>query len=235
MREANRSLRHAGTGAASLVLLSGCMTATLEEDRTLTTAIADHEAVVLLAKPHVEGITAEDEFMDCVGDKMARHRHIRVQPNNDFVDSMFPWLEPSTAPQRPEGVTKLLAKDVVAQRIVDSGVRYLIWVDGATKQTDSGGSITCTLGPAGGGCIGFGWWEKESDYQAIVWDLNTARTAGSVSTNVTGTSALVGVLVPLPFIARVQGTACDRLAEQLGAFLKGDDIPAPKAVKSAGS
>jgi len=235
MREACRSLRHAGTGAASLLLLSGCMTATLEEDRTLTTAIADHEAVVLLAKPHVEGITAEDEFMDCVGDKMARQRHIKVQPNDTFVDSMFPWLEPSTAPQRPEGVTKLLAKDVVAQRIVDSGVRYLIWVDGATRQTDSGGSITCTLGPAGGGCIGFGWWEKESDYEAVVWDLNTARTAGSVSTNVTGTSALVGVLVPLPFIARVQGTACDRLAEQLGAFLKGDDIPAPKAEKSSGS
>jgi hypothetical protein len=235
MREACRSLRHAGTGAASLMLLSGCMTATLEEDRTLTTAIADHEAVVLLAKPHVEGITAEDDFMDCVGDKMARHRHIKVQPNDSFVDSMFPWLEPSTAPQRPEGVTKLLAKDVVAQRIVESGVRYLIWVDGATRQTDSGGSITCTLGPTGGGCIGFGWWEKESDYEAIVWDLNTARTAGSVSTNVTGTSALVGVLVPLPFIARVQGTACDRLADQLGAFLKGDDIPVSKAGKSSGT
>jgi hypothetical protein len=235
MREACQSVRHAGTGAASLLLLSGCMTATLEEDRTLSTAIADHEAVVLLAKPHVEGITAEDDFMDCVGEKMARQRHIKVQPNDTFVDSMFPWLEPSTAPQRPEGVTKLLAKDVVAQRIVDSGVRYLIWVDGATRQTDSGGSITCTLGPAGGGCIGFGWWEKESDYEAVVWDLNTARTAGSVSTNVTGTSALVGVLVPLPFIARVQGTACDRLADQLGAFLKGDDIPAPKAEKSSGS
>ena len=68
-----------------------------------------------------------------------------------------------------------------------------------------------------------------SDYEAIVWDLNTAKTAGSVSTNVTGTSALVGVLVPLPFIARVQGTACDRLAGQLGAFLKGEDIPATPA------
>ena len=58
-----------------------------------------------------------------------------------------------------------------------------------------------------------------------MWDLDTARTAGSVSTNVTGTSALVGVIVPLPFIARVQGTACDRLAGQLGSFLKGEDIP----------
>jgi hypothetical protein len=205
------------------------MTATLEESRNTSTAIQAHEAVVLLAKPHVEGITAEDEFMDCVGNKMSRQTGIQVVANDQFVDSMFPWLEPSTAPQRPEGVTKLLAKDVVADRIAESGVRYIVWIDGATRQTDSGGSITCTLGPAGGGCIGFGWWEKESDYEAIVWDLTSAKTAGSVSTNVTGTSALVGVVVPLPFIARVQGTACDRLAGQLGSFLKGEDIPAAAA------
>jgi hypothetical protein len=218
-----RPLRQAGAGAAALFLVAGCMTARLEESRNTTTSIAAHEAVVLLAKPHVEGITAEDDFMDCVGDKMAKSTGIQVVPNDAFVDSMFPWLEPSTAPQRPEGVTRLLARDLVADRIAESGVRYLIWVDGATRQIDSGGSITCTIGPAGGGCIGFGWWEKESDYQAVVWDINTAKTAGSVSTNVTGTSALVGVLVPLPFIARVQGTACDRLATQLGAFLRGDD------------
>lgn len=224
-----QTVRHAGTGAAALLLLSGCMTARLEEDRQGTTSIAAHEAVVLLAKPHVEGITAEDDFMDCVANKMAKTTGIQVRANDDFVDSMFPWLEPSTAPQRPEGITKLLARDVVADRVAESGIRYLIWIDGATRQTDSGGSITCTLGPAGGGCIGFGWWEKESDYQAIVWDITTAKSAGSVSTNVTGTSALVGVIVPLPFIARVQGTACDRLATQLGSFLRGDDpsvIPA---------
>ena len=229
MRLTGRSMVRAGTGAATLVLLSGCMTAELDENRNLSTSIASHEAIVLLAKPHVEGISAEDEFMDCVGEKMTRQTGIQVRPNDEFVDSMFPWLEPSTAPQRPEGVTKLLSKDVVADRIAQSGVRYIVWVDGSTRQTDSGGSITCTLGPAGGGCIGFGWWEKESDYEATVWDLNTARTAGSVSTNVTGTSALVGVILPLPFIARVQGTACDRLAGQLSAFLKGEDIPAEAA------
>jgi hypothetical protein len=31
--------------------------------------------------------------------------------------------------------------------------------------------------------------------------------------------------VPLPFIARVQGTACDRLAEQLQSFFQGDGNP----------
>lgn len=223
----NRSLLSAGAGAAILLLLPGCMTARLEETRNTMTAIASHEAVVLLAKPHVEGITAEDDFMDCVGNKMASSGGIQVRPNDAFVDSMFPWLEPSTAPQRPEGVTKLLSRDVVADRVAESGVRYIIWIDGATRQTDSGGSLTCAWAGGAGGCFGFGWWEKESDYQAVVWDLTTARTAGSVSTNVTGTSALVGVVVPLPFIARVQGAACDRLAAQLGAFLRGEDPSAP--------
>ena len=73
------------------------------------------------------------------------------------------------------------------------------------------------------GCIGFGWWEKQSDYQATIWDLRTAKSAGSISTNVTGTSAIVGLIVPLPFIARVQGTACDRMAGQLRTFLTGGD------------
>jgi hypothetical protein len=214
------SVAQRGNGIAGAV---GLHDGEVEESRNVTTSIESHEAVVLLAKPHVEGITAEDKFMDCVGDKMSATMGIKVKPNDEFVDSMFPWLEPSTAPQRPEGVTRLLARDVVAERVAQSGVRYIIWIDGVTRQTDSGGSITCTLGPAGGGCIGFGWWEKESDYQAVVWDLTTAKTAGSVSTNVVGTSALLGVLVPLPFIARVQGAACDRLAAQLGAFLRGED------------
>ena len=230
----NRTVCFAGACASLPIMLSGCMTAELQESRNTSTAITAHEAVVLLAKPHVEGVTAEDDFMDCVGNKMASSGKIRVQPNDAFVDSMFPWFEPSTAPQRPEGVTRLLARDVVADRIAESGVRYLIWVDGATRKTDSGGSITCSIGPAGGGCLGFGWWEKESDYEAVVWDLSTARTAGSVSTNVTGTSALVGVLVPLPFIARVQGAACDRLATQLTAFLRGEDPSAP-SVPSGGT
>ena len=105
-RETISSLRNAGIGSAALVLLSGCMTAKLEEDRTMATQIADHEAVVLLAKPHVEGITAEDDFMDCVGDKMARSKGIQVRPNDTFVDSMFPWLEPSTAPWSPTASPK---------------------------------------------------------------------------------------------------------------------------------
>ena len=71
--------------------------------------------------------------------------------------------------------------------------------------------------------------EKESDYEATIWDLQQARSAGTVGTNVTGTSAIVGAVIPIPFIARVEGTACNRLSEQLRGFFTGGGEP-PTAV-----
>jgi len=47
------SLR-AVTVVSAACLVSACMTAKLEESRTLETGIATGEAVVLLAQPHVE-------------------------------------------------------------------------------------------------------------------------------------------------------------------------------------
>ena len=211
-----------------VVFVSGCMQARIEESRELATPVAKGERVVILAKPQIEGSGAEDSFMDCVSDEMASGRHgIAVHDNNEFVDKMFPWFEPSTAPARPEALSALLARPGVAERVTDSGVRYVVWLDGSTRKTDGGGSLACGAAPGGAGCIGFGWWQKESAYEATIWDLKQAKSAGSVGTNVTGTSAIVGAIVPLPFIARVQATACNRMAAQLHSFFTGTDgIPA---------
>lgn len=224
-------LVNARLGIPVLVLLtlgsSGCMRAQVVESREFATAIRAGEAIVLLAKPHVEGTGTEDDFTDCVGHDLAGGKTpFKVQDNEQFVDQLFPWFEPSTAPTRPEGLAALIARPRVAEQIARSGVRYVVWFDGVTRKTDGGGSIACGAGPGGAGCIGFGWWEKESDYVATIWDLQETRSAGTVSTNVTGTSALVGAVVPLPFIARVQGTACNRMASQLRSFLRGDDMAA---------
>ena len=207
---------------ALALLGAGCMSARIEESRELPTQIAAGEAVVILAKPQVEGAAAEDDFMDCVGRGLASgERPVAVRDNDAFVDGLFPWFEPATAPSRPEAVTQVLARPGVSERIAASGVRYLVWLDGATRKTDGGGSLACGAAPGAAGCVGFGWWEKESDFQATIWDLKSAKSAGSVGTNVTGTSAIIGAVVPLPFIARVEGTACKRLAAQLQSFFQG--------------
>ena len=152
------------SGAVLLLLLTvtfmglgGCMSARIEESRELPTQIASGEAVVILAKPQIEGTSAEDEFMDCVGRGLASGPNpIPVHDNNRFVDSLFPWFEPATAPSRPEAVTQLLARPGVSERVAESGVRYLVWLDGGTRKIDGGGSIACGAAPGAAGCIGFG-------------------------------------------------------------------------------
>jgi hypothetical protein len=198
------------------------MQARVEESREMPTKIAQGEAVVILAKPQIEGAGAEDGFMDCVSDGLkGGGEAITVHGNNDFVDKMFPWFEPGTAPAKPEAIATLLTKPGVSEKVADSGVRYVVWLDGSTQKTDGGGSIACGAAPGAAGCIGFGWWEKESAYEATIWDLKQAKSAGSVGTNVTGTSAIIGAVVPLPFIARVQSAACNRMADQLRSFFSG--------------
>ncbi len=214
--------------AVTLVLsvaLPGCMQSRTEESRELHTKIEKTESVVVLAKPQIEGAAAEDGFLDCVGHGLAGHGAgaISVRPNVAFVDSMFPWFEPGTAPTRPEAVAALLTRPGVSERIATSGVRYIVWLDGGTQKTDGGGSIACAAAPGAAGCLGFGWWENESNYEATVWDLKQAKSAGSIDTNVTGTSAIIGAIVPLPFIARVQNLACNRMAGQLRTFFSGSD------------
>jgi hypothetical protein len=204
-----------------LALLSGCMQARIEESRELATPLAKGERVVILAKPQIEGSGAEDEFMDCVGENLSEGKKLAVHDNNEFVDRMFPWFEPSTAPAKAEAMSALLARPGVSEQISESGVRYVVWLDGGTRKTDGGGSLACGAAPGGAGCIGFGWWQKESAYEATIWDLKQAKSAGSVGTNVTGTSAIVGAIVPLPFIARVQATACNRMSNQLRSFFTG--------------
>ena len=204
------------------LLLAGCLRARVDESRELATAIAASESVVVLAKPQVEGAAAESEFLDCVGERIKGRDHsIAVHPNESFTDKLFPWFEPGTVPTRPEPVALVLAQPGVSEQVAATGVRYVVWLDGGTRRTDSGGSLACGVAPGAAGCIGFGWWEKESQYEATIWDLKQSKSVGSVGTNVSGTSAVVGAIVPLPFIARVEGTACNRLGDQLRSFLAG--------------
>jgi hypothetical protein len=207
--------------------LGGCMRARVDESRELETAIQRGESVVVLAKPQIEGAGAEGPFLDCVSKRIAGgDKAIAVHSNEAFADRMFPWFEPGTVPTRAEGLSTVLAQPGVSEQVAATGVRYIVWLDGGTRRTDGGGSLACGAAPGAAGCIGFGWWEKESAYEATVWDIKQSKSVGSVGTSVTGTSAIVGAIVPLPFIARVQGTACARMGEQLRNFLVGAETGA---------
>jgi hypothetical protein len=208
------------TAAASLGLLQACVTSRVENSRENVTGIGADEAVVIMAKSYHLGNETEANYIDCIEDSLAGgKRGLNVIPHKQFVDSLFPWFEPRTAPAETKGLTALMERPGVADRIREQGVRYIVWLDGDTDKVAGGGSLSCAAGPGGGGCFGFAWWQKNADYNASVWDLQELESAGSVSADVSGTSFLPALVIPIPLIARTQAAACKGLARQLRIFI----------------
>jgi len=210
--------------AVAGITLSGCITSRVEDARESETGIAAGEAVVVMAKSYHLGNETEEKYIRCVEKALGNgNNKLRVIPHRSFVDSLFPWFEPRTAPAETKHLPKLMANPGVVERIAEQKVRYIIWLDGDTERVAGGGSLSCAAGPGGGGCFGFAWWQNDADYQASIWDLSELESAGTVTTDVSGTSFLPALVIPIPLIARTQTKACKALAGQLQQFITSGD------------
>jgi hypothetical protein len=199
-----------------IVLFTGCVTARIEQSRQNVAGLNDGESVVILPRRQHNREGPEDSFIACLNSKLKRGRKsVRVFPEQDFLDNLFPWFEPRIAPATPDKLVEILARPGVTERLLDTRVRYLVWVVGDTDNVGSGGALSCVVGPAGGGCFGLAWWEKDSEYEVSIWDLRNAESVGTISADVSGTSYLPALILPIPLIARTESTACKELAQQL--------------------
>ena len=201
-------------------LLASCTTTTVDEYRENNTLLSlqDTEQVVVLGRRHYAEYETEPGFIDCIGKKLHTNKRISVIPEAEFVDILYPWFEPRTAPLNLERLGKMLNEPMIAKRIKDQGLHYIIWIDGSTETTDQGGSISCAIGLGGGGCYGFTTWEKTGSYEAIIWNLNQLNENGRVSVEAKGSSYVIAVGIPIPIIAKVQSQACKGIGQQLSTF-----------------
>jgi hypothetical protein len=206
-----------------LVLTStgGCVTSTVQQVREANTGMTEGESIVILGRRNrPSSDETELKFIGCVSDNLAKGGDpVNVIDEQMFRDALFPWFEPRTAPAKTSDLPELMATPVLAERLQEIGLRYLVWIDGSTVRTDSGGSMTCSVTTAGAGCFGFLSWENDSSYEATVWDVRNGNAVGRVSSDAVGTSYMPAIVVPLPFIARVQNSACTSLAGQLKTFI----------------
>lgn len=229
-----RSSKHQSAGRRAPVLLSlstvvvavlstsGCVTSTIEQVRESETGMTDGDSVVVLGRRNRPSQTqTELDFIECVSENMEDGtRGVAVITEQEFMDALFPWFEPRTAPLNTNELPGLLQQPALAERIREIGLKYLIWVEGSTRRTSQTGSLSCTATPGGAGCFGFLTWDNDSNYEASIWNAHTAKTAGRISSEAAGTSYIPAVVVPIPIIARVQTSACTKLAEQLKAFIQ---------------
>ena len=206
-----------------VVLLASCTSTTVDEFRQGATGSNSDESVVILGRRHSSDYETRAEFVDCVGERMTTGNDaLSVIPEKQFVDAMFPWFEPRTAPLRTRDLERLMSEPVVADKMAEFGVRYMVWLDGFTETSGRTGTISCTVGPGGAGCFGFGSWEDDSTFDARVWDVASLQNVGTISTDATGQSYVPALVIPIPLIARVEANACIRLADQLKQFVNGE-------------
>ena len=208
----------------TITLTSACVTSTVDEmvfNEPLE-GIGD-SSVVILGRRHASDYETEPDFIECVGDHIAvRDKSIRVIGELEFINTLYPWFEPRTAPLHPKDIERLMLQEPVAQKMAELKTEYMIWIDGSTVRGDSSGSMTCAIGPGGGGCFGFGTWSDDANYEATIWDFTDRVEVGRVNTSATGQSYMPAVIIPIPIIAPVQGTACDGIGDQLLEFLSSE-------------
>ena len=204
-----------------LALLTGCKSTTVIDEyrETSVATIIGDESIVVLGRRHSSSYETEGDFISCVGKSLKQGQsRINVIPEKDFVDSMYPYFETSTAPMDVRNLGKLAQIPVIADKFNDFNLRYFVWIDGATERTDSSGSVSCAVGPGGGGCFGFAYWKDEASYEASIWDFKELSLSGKINAETKGTSFMPAIIIPIPMLARVQENACKSLANQIRTF-----------------
>tara|TARA_B110000881_G_scaffold126909_1_gene111458 strand:- start:1170 stop:1838 length:669 start_codon:yes stop_codon:yes gene_type:complete len=203
-----------------IMLLGGCSaTTTIDEYRPTDQPIvlSSDEKVVILGRRDAGHYETDREFIECVSDEVTSGG-IKVLPEQQFIDAIYPWFEPRTAPKGLPRLKRLMQQNNIKAKIDSLSIRYLVWLDGSTETTGKGGSMSCAIGPGGGGCFGFAQWDKLSVYEATVWDLDELVEKGKLRVDSEGTSYLIGVVAPIPLLTPVKNDACGSLGNQLKLF-----------------
>jgi len=209
----------AGLVVASVMSACG-VTARMEPYKQTSSVISDGEQVVILARKHHATHETEAEFIDCVSEGLSDGREgLLVHSSTEFEDKLYPWFEPSLAPLTTNDLADLLDRPGVLDEVESTGVRFLVWLDGSTDRTASGGGITCAAGVGGAGCMGLAWWEDDARYDATVWDLQELNSTGTIYADFLGRSVMPAIVIPIPLIARPRAAACRGLSDQLRDFL----------------
>jgi len=219
---AGRQLALPALAMAVLLAASGCGSMTLVDEIPLNISgpLGSGESVVILRKNQRAASRTEHDFVTCVADSLdASDYGIRVIPEQHFVDALYPHFETSSAPTEVQALEALQQHPAAAERLSEIGARYIVWMHGNTETVDSGGSLSCAIGPGGGGCLGVASWTDRSAYKADFWDIRALADGGTIDLKSTGTSYITGLVVPVPLLARVKSNACDSMAALIAESL----------------
>jgi hypothetical protein len=207
----------------AFTLLNGCTSTQTEKAISITQPLTSHEGIVLLSdvlNPSVE--YTDKEVNDCLGKWMREFNpKLKFVSANEFRDELYPYFSASTQPHTIEEYQSLLNKRLVRERIKAIQVRYLIVQQEAkTSSEDSHGIILPIGGPQAAGFFGLLWWNRQTVFNANIWDMKTGESKGKIDVHAEGTGILPAFILPIPlYLPATEKASCKELAKHITSAL----------------
>jgi hypothetical protein len=208
-----------------IIAVGGCTTSNIREGQEKSKELAPMQTATVIPLGHLA-----DDIADCVQHTIQRFcPTLKFIPFEEFVDTMYPWFEPGTAPASKEDVNALFNKRLVRQSIAKLGVRYVITVGGGTFQGDPGGSaqqysdwgfVFQTTG------VFYYTADRKTDIYATVCDLKEATFILKTESHKQATHKyLTWTILPLYIKPAITETpACKEIGEEVAKQISGCDF-----------
>ena len=100
-------------------VLSACVTSTVDEVLYQgPEANLGDASVVIMGRRHASDYETEPDFIECVADHIASaDKSIHVMSELEFMNELYPWFEPRTAPLRPADIERMMQVKPVAEKL----------------------------------------------------------------------------------------------------------------------
>jgi hypothetical protein len=198
------------------LVLGGCTSTTINEFRQALIELSDQDSVVILGRRQSGQHETEPFLIDCIAKELdALGKNVQIIGEIEFINRLYPWFEPRTAPLSPDRLRMMMDNPKIASEINAMNLAYMVWVEGSTVRGDSTGAMSCTISPTFVGCFGFGSWEDDASYEIAIWDVETFNSVAWLSASASGTSYMPAIVAPIPLIARVKTQVCESIADQI--------------------
>jgi hypothetical protein len=208
---------------ASLVAataIGGCASTTTVDDYRPTSEpidIEEGEKVAILGRRDAGHYITDRSFIECLGKKLENSDFL-VMSEQEFVDALYPWFEPRTAPKHLKRLRRIMQEPVVREKVHQEKISYLVWLDGQVESHGSSGAMSCGMGPMGVGCFGYTTWDKNVEFEAVVWDMVDLTEEARIRVDSEGTSYVIGIVAPIPLLTPVESQACSGMGEKLRSY-----------------
>lgn len=152
----------------------------------------------------------------CAANAIEKHfPDLRYISREDFTKTAFPNLPSEAAPTDLRYLRLVLESPTIRQRLEPTNLRYIVYVGGHTE-IEASHSWVMIGGYMAATAAGFSTWEKDTDVNALVFDLLNPKDTSRSDEHSEGTSWVAGLF---PFVIGMptssESRACNEIGKQL--------------------